>query len=62
MHGKPAPARGQQEVSSPCGFEERPLLMAEAKGALQLGGLARPLGPEEENRRVRRDDRALFGA
>jgi len=45
-------ARGQQELSAAGVLEQRTLLVAQVKSALELGRLPGPLRTEEENRRV----------
>jgi site-specific DNA recombinase len=51
-------ARGQQELSAAGALEQRPLLMAQMKSALELGCLSRSLRTEEEDRRIGGDDRS----
>jgi hypothetical protein len=52
----PITGGGKQELSSPGDLERRPLSVAEVECPLQPRRLARPLGAEEVERRVGRDD------
>jgi hypothetical protein len=60
VDGKSIWSRSEQEFAATCGFEHRALAVAEVKGALQLGGFARPLSTKEDEGGVGGHDRARF--